>query len=210
MMQILLATNNPGKVREIRALIEELAPAYREQISLILPLDMGIHLDVAEDGKTYAENAARKAAAFCRASHLITLADDSGLEVTALGGEPGLHSHRYSPSPNATDADRRAFLLRNLREHTRPWRARFVCTIAIATPEMRAFDPRLEYATGECPGEIIPEERGSNGFGYDPIFLIKELDKTMAELSTQEKNCYSHRSRALHNAVSILIRMINE
>ena len=130
--------------------------------------------------------------------------------MTALGGEPGLHSHRYTPSPTATDADRRAFLLRNLRQHTRPWQARFVCTIAIAVPEMRGFDPRLEYATGECPGEIIPEERGSNGFGYDPIFFIKEMGKTMAELSTQEKNRYSHRSRALHNAVPILIKIVNE
>jgi XTP/dITP diphosphohydrolase len=173
-------------------------------------MDIGIHLDVVEDGKTYAENAARKAAAFCRGSNLITLADDSGLEVTALGGEPGLHSHRYSPTPNATDSDRRVFLLRNLRQHARPWRARFVCTIAIALPEARGFDPRLEYATGECAGEIIPEERGSNGFGYDPIFLLQELGKTMAELSTQEKNCYSHRSRALHNTVPILIRIINE
>ncbi len=132
------------------------------------------------------------------ASNLITLADNSGLEVTALGGEPGLHSHRYAPTPNATDADRRAFLLRNLRQHPRPWQARFVCTIAIAVPEKSGFDPRLEYATGECPGEIIPDERGSNGFGYDPVFLLQELGKTMAELSTQEKNRYSHRSRALH------------
>ena len=210
MVQILLATNNIGKVREIQALIEDLAPAYREQISLILPLDIGLHLDVVEDGNTYAENAARKAVAFCRSSNLLTLADDSGLEVTALGGEPGLHSHRYSPAPNATDADRRAFLLRNLRQHTRPWRARFVCTIAIAVPEKRGFDPRLEYATGECPGEIIPDERGSNGFGYDPVFLLQELGKTMAELSTKEKNRYSHRARALQVAVPMLVRIINE
>jgi XTP/dITP diphosphohydrolase len=210
MVQILLATNNPGKVREIQALIEELAPGYRDQFSLILPLDIGIHLDVVEDGKTYAENAARKAVAFCRGSNLITLADDSGLEVAALGGEPGLQSHRYAPSPNATDADRRAFLLNNLRPHNRPWQARFVCTIAIAIPEVRGFDPRLEYATGECPGEIIPDERGSNGFGYDPIFLLQELGKTMAELSTQEKNRYSHRARALQRAVPMLVRMIND
>jgi len=210
MVQILLATNNIGKVREIQALIEELAPAYREQISLILPLDIGLHLDVVEDGNTYAENAARKAIAFCRSSNLLTLADDSGLEVTALGGEPGLHSHRYSPAPNATDADRRAFLLRNLRQHIRPWSARFVCTIAIAVPEKRGFDPRLEYATGECPGEIIPEEHGSNGFGYDPVFLLQELGKTMAELSTKEKNRYSHRARALQRAVPILVNLINE
>ena len=145
MVQILLATNNIGKVRELQALIEDLAPAYRDQISLILPVDIGLHLDVVEDGNTYAENAARKAIAFCRSSNLLTLADDSGLEVTALGGEPGLHSHRYAPMPNATDADRRAFLLRNLRQHTRPWRARFVCTIAIAVPERRGFDPRLDH-----------------------------------------------------------------
>ena len=209
-MKILLATNNPGKVREIQALIEELAPAYREQLQVVLPIELGIHLDVVEDGQTYAENAALKSIAFCRASNLVTLADDSGLEVAALGGEPGLHSHRYSPTPHASDADRRAFLLGNLRGRPRPWLARFVCTIAIAVPEARGFDPRLEYATGECPGEIIPEERGRNGFGYDPIFLLTGLNKTMAELSTQEKNHYSHRSRALHNAVPVLVRIVNE
>ena len=204
MRSLIIATKNIGKFDEIK---DELAHSFDRFYSLA---DFDDQFDVVEDGQTYAENAMKKARKIGNRYGIDTLSDDSGLEVTALGGEPGLHSHRYSPLANANDADRRAFLLRNLREHTRPWRARFVCTIAIATPEMRAFDPRLEYATGECPGEIIPEERGSNGFGYDPIFLIKELDKTMAELSTQEKNCYSHRSRALHNAVSILIRMINE
>ena len=153
MVQILLATNNIGKVREIQALIEELAPAYREQISLILPLDIGLHLDVVEDGNTYAENAARKAIAFCRSSNLLTLADDSGLEVTALGGEPGLHSHRYAPMPNATDADRRAFLLRNLRQHTRPWRARFVCTIPLLCQSGAASTRAWNTPPANAPGK---------------------------------------------------------
>jgi XTP/dITP diphosphohydrolase len=130
---------------------------------------------------------------------LISLADDSGLEVDALNGLPGIRSARFSPLPDATDADRRAILLELLQEHARPWTAHFHCTVAIATSENKVY-----LAQGNCPGEIIPEERGTNGFGYDPIFMIPEAGATMAELDMAEKNRISHRARAINATLPIL------
>jgi XTP/dITP diphosphohydrolase len=199
MPKLLIASTNPGKLREIQAILAALPgwqPAY---LNLIQPAQLGLHLEVQEDGQTYAENAALKARAYCLASQLVTLADDSGLETDALGGQPGLHSARYAPQPGATDADRRAFLLHNLQGHARPWTARFRCTVALATPA-----GELYYTEGICPGEVIDQERGHNGFGYDPIFLLTELGLTMAELSMPEKNRLSHRARAVQAAVPLL------
>jgi XTP/dITP diphosphohydrolase len=190
---LLLATNNKGKVAEIKDLLAGLG------LDLLTPADIGLNLEVAEDGETYAENATKKALAFAQASGLVALGDDSGLEVDALDGQPGLHSHRFSPLPNASDADRRKYLLEQLGDKPRPWTARFRATVAVATP---AGEVRL--AAGQCEGEIIPEERGTGGFGYDPIFLIPELGQTMAELDMQEKNRLSHRARAVQNAAPIL------
>jgi XTP/dITP diphosphohydrolase len=150
---------------------------------------------------TYAENAAKKAVAFARASSLVSLADDSGLEVDALDGAPGLYSARYG-YPNGgklSDAERRAFLIKNLQDKPRPWTARFHATIAVAVP-----NSETHLAEGFCEGEIISEERGTGGFGYDPIFLLSELGKTMAELSMEEKNRLSHRARAVINAKEVL------
>jgi len=191
--RLLIATNNRGKVLEIQDLLADM------NIELVLPADIGLRLDVAEDGHTYAENATKKALAFAQASGLISLADDSGLEVDALDGAPGLYSARYSPKPSASDADRRAYLLQNLQGRPRPWKACFHATVAIATP-----GGNVHLATGKCPGEIIPEERGTGGFGYDPIFLLPELGRTMAELDMDEKNRLSHRARAVLNARPIL------
>ncbi len=191
--KLLLATNNRGKVAEMQALLAGLP------IELVTPAGIGLELDVPENGETYAENATVKAEAFARASRLVSLADDSGLEVDALDGRPGLHSHRFAPEPDATDADRRRHLLRNLAGKPRPWTARFRATVAIAVP---GRETRL--ATGSCEGEIIPEERGSNGFGYDPLFLVPEFGRTMAELTMGEKNRLSHRARAVNNAILIL------
>jgi XTP/dITP diphosphohydrolase len=193
MRSILIATNNKGKVDEIKALLGGL------DITLLTPSDLGLTLEVAEDGQTYAENAAKKAAAFAAEAGMIALADDSGLEVDALGGQPGLHSHRFCPIPEATDLDRRKYLLGRLRDTPRPWTARFRATVAIALPS-----GGIKLAFGQCEGEIIPEERGSNGFGYDPIFFIPELGHTMAELEMAEKNRLSHRARAIRNAIPIL------
>jgi XTP/dITP diphosphohydrolase len=193
MAKLLLASGNPGKLREIQALLADLGA------EIVLPRDLGIHLEVVEDGSTYAENAAQKALAFAQASGLLTLADDSGLEVEVLDGAPGIYSARYSPKPNATDADRRIHLLQQLRDFPFPWRARFYCTVAMAIPA-----GKVELAVGICPGEIIPVERGNDGFGYDPIFLLPELGRTMAELTMQEKNTLSHRARAIQAARPLL------
>jgi len=192
--KLLIATNNKGKVEEIRNLLKGI------EIELVTPNEVGIHLHVEEDGSTYAENAEKKAFAFSRASGLISLADDSGLEVDALGGAPGLYSNRYLSKPNATDSDRRAYLLKNLKDKPRPWIATFQATIAIAIPG----NPAVRFATGTCRGEISPEERGTGGFGYDPIFFIPKTNRTMAELSMEEKNRLSHRAKAILNAKPIL------
>jgi XTP/dITP diphosphohydrolase len=197
MAKLLLATANPGKIHEMKELLGDL------EAELLTPLDLGLDLDVEESGKTYAENAALKALAYAKVSGLLTLADDSGLEVDALGGLPGVRSHRFAPWPGATDADRRSYLLERLHRIPRPWKAHFHCTVALASPSLE-----VRYAEGDCPGEIIPEERGQNGFGYDPIFLIPELDLTMAELSTEEKNRLSHRARAIAASRPILAEMI--
>lgn len=197
MKKILIATGNMGKLREIQALLDE--PGLR----LLLPADLGIRLAVEEVGSSYETNAAIKAMAYACVSGLLTLADDSGLEVDALGGLPGVRSARFSPLENASDADRRQTLLEKLCGKPRPWRAHFHCTVALARP-----DGKVRFADGDCPGEIIPEERGQNGFGYDPIFLFPELGLTMAELSMEEKNHLSHRARAVQAAKQLLWEML--
>ena len=205
---LLIATNNPGKVKELQDLLNDTG------IELATPAQINLVLDVIEDGHTYAENATKKAFAFAQASGLISLADDSGLEVEALNGAPGLYSARYGsdfalPSfsqkmggaggERLSDKDRRDYLIQNLKDKPRPWPARFHATIAIAIP-----NGEMHLTEGFCEGEIIPEERGTGGFGYDPIFLLKELGKTMAELSMEEKNRLSHRAKAVMKAKPIL------
>ncbi len=216
MNKLLIATNNTGKVEELRDLLAGV------NVELVTPAQIGLDLDVLEDGLTYAENAAKKAFAFADASGLISLADDSGLEVDALDGEPGLYSARYgSPDGNRlSDAERRKYLISKLQDKPRPWTARFRAVIAIAlpanvtlseakglgeSPAERLRSPengsfRVIITEGICEGEIIPEERGTGGFGYDPIFLLTDLGKTMAELSMDEKNRLSHRARAVMKA----------
>ena len=193
MTKLLVATANRGKLHEIQALLAGLP------LSLVTPADLGLHLEVTETGNTYAVNAALKATTFARLSGLLTLADDSGLEVDALNGLPGVRSARFSPIPGATDADRRQYLLQQLGDKNRPWTAHFHCTVALANPA-----GEVVYFEGDCPGEIIPTERGDNGFGYDPIFLLPELGRTMAELSMAEKNRLSHRSRAIMASIPYL------
>src|SRR3990172_12617700 len=164
MKELLLGTNNRGKVEEMEDILKSL------DIHLLTPAMLDLNLEVPEDGDSYEENAAIKATAFSNASRLPCLADDSGLEVDILGGLPGLHSRRFAPQAGASDADRRAYLLEQLHGKPRPWTANFHATIVIVYP-----DGRKRIARGECAGEIIPEERGINGFGYDPIFLIPSL-----------------------------------
>ncbi|HWR66677.1 MAG TPA: RdgB/HAM1 family non-canonical purine NTP pyrophosphatase [Bellilinea sp.] len=197
-MRLLIASTNRGKLREIQAVLAGLP------VDLVLPVDLGLGIQVDETGATYAENAALKARAYCLASGLLTLADDSGLEVAALSGAPGLHSARYSPLPGASDADRRALLLQTLKPYPVPtaspgWPARFHCTVAIAEPT-----GSLHFSEGRCDGFIIQQERGHNGFGYDPVFYLPEHHATMAELPEDVKNRISHRARALQAALPIL------
>jgi XTP/dITP diphosphohydrolase len=198
MPRLLIATENKGKMRELQELLSDIPG-----LELVLPSQLGITMKVEETGATYAENASLKAKAYCAASGMITLADDSGLEVYPLDGAPGIYSARYSSKPGATDSDRRAHLLENLREKPRPWLAHFHAAIAIASP-----GNEVRIAEGDCPGEIIPEERGVNGFGYDPIFLLRERGLTMAELDQDEKNRLSHRARAVKNAEPILMEVL--
>lgn len=198
MKKLLIATNNQGKVLELQELLTGTG------VEFVTPAGINLQLEVEEDGSTYQENAGKKARAFAQASGLISLADDSGLEVEALGGAPGLYSARYSPKPGAKDADRRAFLLENLKDRPRPWKAHFHATIAVAVP-----DGSMEFAEGNCYGEIIPEERGTGGFGYDPIFLLTDLGRTMSELSMDEKNRLSHRALAVIAAMPILKQLFS-
>ena len=198
MTRLLLASSNRGKLREMQALLGGL------DLEFVLLDQAGIQGVVAETGATYAENAALKAQAYARQAGLLAIADDSGLEVDALGGLPGIHSARFSDKPGASDADRRATLLQRLQGVPQPWTAHFHCTVAIATPQ-----GELYLADGDCYGEVIPEERGSNGFGYDPIFWMPEQRCTMAELAEDEKNQVSHRARAVAKARPILTKLIS-
>jgi len=197
---LLIATNNQGKVKELQDLLRDTG------VELITPAQINLDLDVIEDGHTYAENATKKAVAFAQVSGLISLADDSGLEVGALGGAPGLYSARYGSSSGEklSDKERRDYLVKNLQDKPHPWTARFRATIAVAIPNGEIY-----LAEGICEGEIIPEERGAGGFGYDPIFLLSELGKTMAELSMDEKNRLSHRARAVMKAKPFLKKIFD-
>ena len=196
-MRLLIATHNRGKLIEYQEMFADL------RFELVTLDDVGIRDDVAETGATFAENARAKAEAYARQSGLLTLADDSGLQVDALGGEPGVHSKRYAGA-NKSDAERIAFLLAKLRDVPPGKRAAdFRCAIALATPEGKLWE-----TTGACEGEIAFEPRGENGFGYDPIFHITESRAHMAELSTAEKNRVSHRARAAEKARKILEKMV--
>jgi XTP/dITP diphosphohydrolase len=196
MKKLLLATNNKGKLREYRRLLRGIP------FEIVTPLDCGIKAEIAETGATFEENAILKATTVASLSNLLTLADDSGLEVDALGGAPGPLSHRFA-GKNATDPKRIAYLMAKLKDAPEKNRtAQFRCVIAIAEP-----GGRVEICSGSCRGVIIDKPRGANGFGYDPVFYLPELDKTMAELTLSQKNKISHRARAAEKARAILIDM---
>jgi XTP/dITP diphosphohydrolase len=195
MPKLLLATNNKGKVREYKHMLKDLP------FELVSLAELGINTEVDEVGESLEENARLKATVLSRESQLLTLADDSGLEVDVLGGEPGRLSARYA-GEGASDRDRVSYLLSRLKDVPPEKRAaRFRCVIAIAQP-----DGEVELCSGECQGVIALEPRGKGGFGYDPIFYLPELGKTMAELSLEEKNRVSHRGRAAREAIKLLRR----
>jgi len=184
-MRLLIATNNVGKVREYAELLAG------SGFDLCRLADVGLDNEVEETGETFTENACLKARAYGQSSGLLTLADDSGLEVDALAGAPGVYSARYA-GPGANDADRIRKLLAVLDGV--PWEKRkadFRCVIALAWP-----DGRLEIFEGRCDGVIAFEPKGTNGFGFDPVFYMPEHHCTMAELPMDVKNRISHRGRA--------------
>lgn len=194
MPRLLIATNNPGKVRELRALLEGVP------WELVTPQDLGLALEPEETGETYAENARIKAVAGMEASGLVTLADDSGLEIEALGGEPGVHSAVFL-GPQATYEERFAEIFRRLQGvPAARRRARFVAVIAVADPLTGA----VRYAEGQVHGLITERPRGEGGFGYDPIFWNPHHSATMAELPEYQKHIISHRGIAAAGARQIL------
>lgn len=190
-MQILLATTNKGKIRELRQMLggEGFQVAGLEG----LPTSEDI-----ETGSTFAENALLKARYYHNLTNLVTVADDSGLEVEALGGAPGIYSARYG-GPDATDEDRIAKLLREMKDvPTKGRNARFVCAAAIV------WSRGEEVFTDEVRGSILREPRGSAGFGYDPVFYYEPFGRTFAELDQEEKSEVSHRGRAFRQLVQWL------
>ena len=193
MGQLVIATRNIGKMREFRNLLQ---PLKSEVLSLA---DLSIVAEFEESGNTFAENARLKAIECSRLTPLPVMADDSGLEVGALNGRPGIHSARYA-GPGASDADRIRKLLDEL-EGCRERDARFVCSLALAQGGVLLLE-----SEGECRGVIAGEPRGTNGFGYDPVFYFPELGKTYAELREEEKNLHSHRARAV---ASLLRQIVN-
>lgn len=194
---LLIATHNPGKVREYRALLADLP------LDLVYLDDLGITDEVEETGATFEENALLKARYYASRTGLWTWADDSGLEVDALGGRPGVHSARYA-GPDASDADRYRKLLVELQGHPRPWTARFRCAVALVRP-----DGVEAVCHGTLEGEITDTPRGSHGFGYDPVFYLPERGQTLAELPPEEKNRISHRARAAQTAREVLRGWLN-
>ena len=199
MPKLLLATNNQGKIAEFRYLLDGCG------WQLVTPADVGVQLDVEETGQTYLENATIKALAFARASGLASLADDSGLEVDALDGRPGVFSARYA-GVDLTDGERVAALLEELADVSEVGRtARFRCVIAIATA-----NGEVKLAEGTVEGRIAAEPRGENGFGYDPIFELPERGLTVAELPASEKHAVSHRGVAARKARNLLEKMLHD
>jgi XTP/dITP diphosphohydrolase len=197
--KLLIATTNQGKLGEYAAIFAGLP------LELRTLRDEGIADDVEETGATFAENAILKAEYYAARSGLPALADDSGLEVAALGGEPGVFSARYA-GPGKSDAERNAFLLRKLEGvpfHARL--ARFVCAIALAHPGAAP-----EVVEGVLPGVIEHEPRGAGGFGYDPLFYVLDENATLAEIPAARKNQISHRARAAEQARAVLDRWLRE
>ncbi len=202
MLKIVIATRNPGKIAEIQSIIN--GSGFKDKVEIdTLASYPGIP-EIIEDGRTFSENASKKALTVARFTGNIAVADDSGLEVDALGGAPGVYSARFAGG-DATDADNISKLM-GLLKGTPPEKrgARFVCVIAVATPP-----GDITLAEGDCAGFIAESERGTSGFGYDPVFAVPEYGKTFAELGREIKNKISHRAVALGKICNILEGLIH-
>jgi XTP/dITP diphosphohydrolase len=195
--RLLVATTNRGKQAELRRLLRDL-PA-----EIVTPDAIGLDLEVAEPYDTYAENAAAKAAAYARASGLISVADDSGIEVAALDWGPGVHSARWA-GERGREASRMLEALTGAEDRS----ARMVCALAVAVPQ-EAGEPRIELFGGVLEGKIADGRRGGGGFGYDPVFLV-DGELTTAELPEEEKDRISHRGRAVAAATQYLVELLGD
>lgn len=194
-MKLILASNNANKLREFRELVKEL------DIELLSQKEAGCDFEVEETGTTFEENAFLKASAVTEATGIAAAADDSGLCVDALNGEPGIYSARYGPGHEASDRERYEYLLRKL-EGVENRSARFVCCICCTFPDGSVIRSR-----GECEGEIMLAPKGTGGFGYDPVFHPLCVEKGMAELTPEEKNAISHRGKALRTFMEELRKL---
>jgi XTP/dITP diphosphohydrolase len=198
-VDLILATRNKRKLVEIRDILSDL------DFNVMSIGDFACIPEIQEDGDTFEENAKKKAVEIARIAKRLTLADDSGLEIDYLGGKPGIHSARFA-GEDATDEDRNRKVLGLLKGVPRPKRkARFRCAMAIASP-----GAHVEVVTGACEGEIALEPRGSEGFGYDPIFIVPEYGKTFAELGQEKKNQISHRAVTLRKVKNLLQTFFSE
>jgi len=195
--KLVIATHNQGKLREYQTLLADL-PLTVTSLAL-----EGVTLDVEETGVTFAENAVLKATAYAHLTGCMTWADDSGLEVDALAGQPGVYSARYGGA-GLTDQQRYAKVLTELVDLPKPWTARFRCVVALALP-----DGSLITVTDCVEGVITDQPRGDHGFGYDPIFFLPDLQRTMAELPPTQKNQISHRGKAAAQARARLLQLLN-
>lgn len=190
-MDLVIASNNAHKVKEIKNILgDKFGKIYTLR-------DLGINVDVEENGRTFYENALKKAKAISDIAHMAAIADDSGLEVDSLGGAPGLYSARYAGLHGDDNANNKQ-LLDNLK-NKESRRANFICTVVLYLP-----DGDIISAEGKSYGTIIDAPRGENGFGYDPLFLSDEYSLTYAELSQDQKNSISHRAKALNTLAQIL------
>ena len=197
-MKLILASNNKNKLKEFKELTSGM------DVEILSQREAGFDIDVEETGSTFEENAFLKADAVTKLSGHAAIADDSGLVVDALGGEPGIYSARYGPGHDASDADRYNYLLEKLNG-VKERRARFVCCICCTLPNGDIIRTR-----GECEGEILLAPEGENGFGYDPVFKPLECDKGMGRLTADEKNAISHRGRAMREFIKELERYMND
>lgn len=197
--RVLLATTNPHKVREFREILAGLP------CELITPDDLAVRVLVSETGDSFERNAVLKALAFAEAAGLPALADDSGLEVDALGGEPGVYSARWAGEATPYPERFRLLAARLAGVPADDWAARYRCAIALAEPAPRGL---YQVVEGTLEGRLIAEPRGSGGFGYDPIFFVPSLGRTVAELSADEKHAISHRGEAARAAREPLLRLL--
>ena len=197
-MKLLVATHNQGKVAELAALLRDFP------VECINLADIGISADVDETGITFRENGILKAQSYAQMGRLLTLADDSGLEVAALDGRPGVYTARYGGA-DLTQPQRNALLLRELAAtNTTNRAAQFQCVVALAAPD----GTLLAEAAGSCPGEIATQPAGEFGFGYDPIFWLPQFACTMAQLSAEQKRAISHRGEALRRIAPAIRRAV--